>query len=213
MFTQTLLPDTLRAIKLAASVPVVKRAYLAGGTALALQLGHRISIDLDFFTQEEFDEKAVATQMRGLSQFKEERVGWRTILGRLGKTRFSIFYYQYRLLEKCQVFEGIQVASNRDIAAMKLQAISDRGTKRDFIDLYFLAKEFSLESMLSFYDQKYGSLEERLYHLIKSLGYFDDAEGEDMPQMLVSVDWEEVKAFFRKEVRRLAQEKLLSQAK
>ncbi len=208
MYAKALLPDTLRAIQLATTIATLKRAYLAGGTALALQLGHRLSEDLDFFTQEEFDENILSTSLIKIHSFKEDRRDWRTILGFIGKTKFSIFYYPYKLIEKPHEFKGIHVLGKKDIAAMKLHAISDRGVKRDFIDLFFLTKEFSLDQIFNFYDKKYGSLEEKIYHFIKSLSYFDDAEPEKMPAMLKPTEWEEVKDFFRQESIRLAKEKL-----
>ncbi len=208
MFTKTLLPDTLRAFKLTAEIDIVKNSYLAGGTALALHLGHRISVDLDFFTLEEFDEKVALQNLKKLPEFKEDGTAWRTIWGTIGNTKFSLFYYQYPLIKKTVLFEGIQIISKEDIAAMKIHALEDRGTKRDFVDLYFLAKEFSLEQMLEFYDQKYGVLKEHLYIILRSLNYFTDAEMDKMPKMLISVSWEEIKEFFTLQTRKLT-EKLL----
>ncbi len=208
MFTKTLLPDTLWAIKLAATIPTVQRAYLAGGTALALQLGHRMSVDLDFFTKEKFDENLVATELSQLSLFQEDQRAWASVLGRISKTRFSIFYYKYKIIDPLITFEGINLIGKKDIAAMKIHAISDRGVKRDFIDVFMLAKEFTIDQMFNFYEEKYGSLDDKLYQLIKGLSYFADAEDDDMPEMLLPVKWEEVKDFFRQESRRLASEKL-----
>ena len=96
---------------------------------------------------------------------------------------------------------GIELASLKDIAAMKLAAIMDRGTKRDFVDLYFLVKNnISLDEMFVFYDKKFNALESNLYSLLKSLTYFDDAEKSDMPQMLKKISWEKVKEFLKKKV-------------
>ncbi len=207
MFTKTLLPDTLRAIKISSTIPTVQKAYLAGGTALALQIGHRISVDLDFFTSEKFDENLIATDLSKFPEFMEEQRAWATVLGRISKTKFSIFYYKHKLIDQMLDFEGIKIAGKKDIAAMKIHAVSNRGLKRDFIDVFMLAKDFSLYQMLRFYDEKYGVLEERFYQLIKGLSYFDDA-GDDMPRMLVPVDWEEVKEYFRSETKKLTQKKL-----
>ena len=209
MFTKTLLPDTLRGIKLVSDFPEIQKAYLAGGTALALQIGHRISIDLDFFTQNEFSKTQVLAKLSSLKDFVEEgTVKW-TIWGKIGKTKFSIFYYKYPLLEKTRLFEGIQLASLADIAAMKIHAISDRGTRRDFIDTFFLSKKYNLEEMLSFYQKKYGVLEDHLYSILRSLDYFEDAEKEtQMPNMITDVDWEKIKDYFRNEARLLTKKKL-----
>ncbi len=138
MFTKALLPDTLRAIKLVSSIPKIQEAYLAGGTALVLQL-----------------------------------------------------------------------ASLADIDAMKIHAIERRGTRRDFVDVCFLSKKYTLEQMLEFYQKKYGVLEDHLYAILRALDYFEDAEKEsDMPKMLTEVNWEEVKEYIRRETYRLAQKKL-----
>lgn len=209
MFTKALLPDTLRAIKLISDFPEIKNSYLAGGTALALQLGHRISVDLDFFAQEEFDEAEIATKLASLSKFVAEGTAKWTVWGKIGQTRFSLFYYEYPLLEPPSSFEKIRLASLVDIAAMKIHAIEDRGTKRDFVDVYFLSQKYSLEEMLGFYQKKYSVLEDHLYSILRSLDYFEDAEKENqMPKMLIDVNWEEIKKYFQKETHRLIEKKL-----
>jgi len=211
MFEQTILPDTLRAIELVAKIPLITNAaYLAGGTALALQLGHRISVDLDFFTSEKFEAKTLDTQLKQYPEFIHEGVGWGTVWGKLGETKFSYFYYDYPLLFDTYDFLGIKLADKRDIAAMKVVAIGDRGTKRDFVDLWFLAQEYSLDQILEFYDQKYHKLESNLYHIIRSLSFFDEAERETSQlDMLKPLNWKEVKVFFSGEAKRLAKERLL----
>lgn len=208
MFTQAILPDAIRGIQLVSRVSLVQKAYLAGGTALALQLGHRVSEDLDFFTGEEFDEQQLLVELEGLGLIRES-VGWRTINGRINKTKFSIFYYKYPLLSETLEFEGIKLASKQDIAAMKIHAMEDRGVKRDFIDLFFLAREFTIDQMLEYYDRKYGVLEDRVFHIIKSMGYFDEADNDDWkPEMIKEVEWGQVKNFFEAEAKRLARERL-----
>ncbi len=204
MFTKTLLPDTLRAIELISDIPIIKKAYLVGGTALALHLGHRISVDLDFFTQEALEEQILSANLHKLPEFKEDGVAWRTVWGKIGETKFSLFYYKYPLLAKTHLLMGINLLDVKDLAAMKVAALGDRGTKRDFIDLYFLSKKYSLDEILEFYNQKYGDLEDKIYHLVRSFDYFDDAEVDDLPQMLIPVSWEEVKEFFHRESMRLA---------
>lgn len=87
---------------------------------------------------------------------------------------------------------------------MKIQALGDRGTKRDFIDLFFLSKIYSFDEMLKFYDQKYGDLDDKLYHLVRSFDYFADAETEKLPKTLINASWVEVKKFFHQESMRLS---------
>lgn len=208
MFTKALLPDTLRAIKLVSKINIINKSYLAGGTALALHLGHRISVDLDFFTPKVFDENVLSSELETLLEFKKEGVAWRTVWGEVGKTKFSIFYYKHPLIKKTVDFEDIKVLQKEDIAAMKIHSLEDRGSKRDFFDLYFLAKEFSLDQILDFYDQKYSSLADHLYSIIRSFDYFVDAEIDADPQMIIPVSWQEVKGFFRKQAMELAKNKL-----
>ncbi|MBI3985019.1 MAG: nucleotidyl transferase AbiEii/AbiGii toxin family protein [Candidatus Levybacteria bacterium] len=209
MFTKTLLPDTLRAIKLVSDFPEIQKAYLVRGTALALQIEHRTSIDLDFFTQDEFNEAKLSTKLASFQEFLQAGTAKWTVWGKIGQTKFSIFYYKYPLLEKTTSYEGIQLANLSDIAAMKIHAISDRGTKRDFVDVYFLSKKYTLLEMLGFYQRKYGVLEDHLYSIMRSLDYFEDAEKEsDMPKMKISVNWQEIKDYFSKETYRLTRKKL-----
>jgi hypothetical protein len=209
MFTKTLLPDTFRAIQLVSGISEIKEAYLAGGTALALQLGHRISVDLDFFTRHEFNEKALAAKPTSLPEFVQAGTAKWTVQGKIKHTKFSIFYYEYPLLEPPLLFKNIQLTSLADIAAMKIHALESRGTRRDFVDVYFLAQKYTLEEMLTFYQKKCAVLEDRLYSILRALDYFEDAEQEKkMSKMIATVTWKEIKGYFRKETRRLAEKKL-----
>jgi len=183
----------------------MRNAYLAGGTALALQLGHRLSYDLDFFTPLEFDEQLLLPEIEKISAFKLEKISWRTILGKFSAVRFSIFYYKYPALYAPKRFGKINVSDVRDIAGMKIAAIASRGTKRDFVDLYFICKEVvPLNKAIRLYERKYKNLTATAMHIMKSLVYFDDAESEEMPQMLKKVEWGDIKKYFEKEVKKLA---------
>lgn len=204
MFTNTLSPNTLRGIKLIGNEKWLNFAYLAGGTALALRLGHRKSLDLDFFTPEKFDEQIILNKLQETGQYKVRQTAWQTVKGRLFEISFSLFYYKYPIQDQTDDFLGINIASLKDIAAMKINAIEGRGSKRDFIDLYFLSQNFSLEEMLEFYDLKYDCLKEHKYSILKSLNYFEDAESENPPQMIKEIDWNKIKDFFQKESKRLS---------
>lgn len=209
MFTKTLSQNAAAALALLGKYGVLKDAYLAGGTACALQLGHRVSLDLDFFTEKEFPTEIVLKQLEQLSGFKLDETAKWTILGSFPKVKFSYFYYPYPIIKKTSLFSEINIASLEDIAAMKIAAICDRGTKRDFIDLYFLIKKrFPLEKILRFYDQKYNKLSNNIYHIIRSLSYFTDADSQDSPKMLIPVSWEEVKKFSQNQILELTREKL-----
>ncbi|MEA3369546.1 MAG: nucleotidyl transferase AbiEii/AbiGii toxin family protein [Candidatus Ratteibacteria bacterium] len=179
-------------------------AYLAGGTACALQIGHRISVDLDFFTAREFDPKELIRSLKGIGKFEVEKQSWGTIMGTLEGIRFSLFVYKYPALFPYKAMFQINILDLRDIAAMKIDAISTRGIKRDFIDLYFICQEgISLKEALSFYDRKYGTSASQIVHIQKSLVYFIDAEATTVPKMLRKADWRKIKEYFQNEVRKL----------
>ena len=185
-------------------MPAIGQFYLAGGTALTLYLGHRVSFDLDFFAQGDFDELLLIQQLPSLGKFELEKKSPQSILGLLSNVKISFLGYRYPLLFPFQTLEDIKIADVRDIVCMKIDAISSRGTKRDFIDVYFVVKEIMpLEEILRLFVQKYAAINYNLMHIKKSLVFFDDAESESMPKMLKQVEWEEVKNFFKEEIIRL----------
>lgn len=205
MFTKTLSKKTKRALALLGDSHLLGFAYLAGGTACALQIGHRISIDLDFFTPKKFDAKQIIQSLKAVGKFELEQQSWGTILGTLDDVRFSLFLYEYPVLFSFKTFHGIHIADLRDIAAMKIDAIASRGLKRDFVDLYFLCKNgLSLKEMLGFYGRKYVVPTSHFLHLQKSLVYFTDADVNVMPKMLKTGDWKTIKKFFETEVKELS---------
>lgn len=204
MFTETLFGNAKENLAILGDSKILEKAYLAGGTAAALQLGHRISIDLDFFTPADFIPKKFAKELAELGEFDEEQASKGTIIGKFREIRFSLFIYKYPLLYSFKNIFEIKIADLRDIAAMKIDAIATRGAKRDFIDLYFISQKYPLKDLLRCYDRKFRKLASNLIHIKKSLVYFDDAEIENMPQMLKELDWQEVKNFFEAEVKRLA---------
>lgn len=204
MFTETLFGNTKKALAVLGKSHLMSKAYLAGGTACALQIGHRISVDLDFFTPEEFDAKELGRTLEKIGRFKLDKQSWGTILGDFEKVKFSVFVYKYPVLVPFKSLFDINILDLRDIAAMKIDAISTRGIRRDFIDLYFICqKGISLKEILSLYDRKYGTLASNLVHIQKSLVYFVDAEMAAMPKMLKEVAWGKVKKYFEDEVKRL----------
>lgn len=210
MFTRAISHDATNALAILGKSGILNDAYLAGGTACALHLNHRFSLDLDFFTNVEFPTKIVVDQLKKLNGFTLQQIVKWTVLGSFPNVKFSYFYYPYPLIAETTKFANIRIASLADISAMKIAAICDRGTKRDFIDLYVIIKQtFSLDKVLDFYDQKYQKLSNNLYTIIKSLHYFKDAEEEkEFPKMITDISWDEVKVFFEKEVKRLSREML-----
>src|SRR3989339_904244 len=206
MFPGTLSRHAQDTLALLGKQDFLKISYLAGGSSLALQIGHRRSIDFDFFTNKEFGSIEIKKKLQLIGKYEVKNETPKTMVGEFNKVKFSLFYYSYQLVDKTTNFIGINLASIKDIAAMKLAAITDRGTKKDYIDLYFLAKnKFTFEKMFTFYKKKYKIFESNKLTLLKALQYFEDADGSDMPEMIEKINWEEVKKFFRKETIRLAE--------
>ena len=207
MFEAVLSENAKNALAILGKSGILKNAYMAGGTGLALQIGHRLSFDFDFFTTNKFDAVILTQRIKELMpEFKLERQDWGTILGDMGGSRFSLFYYTYPLLFVTQSFMGVDISDIKDIAAMKIAAISDRGAKKDFIDLYFIIKiekKLTLKECLELYDKKFNTLKQNKIHILKSMLYFEDAEKQAGIKMIKKVEWQEVVKFFIREVRAL----------
>lgn len=183
---------------------MLKNFYLAGGTGAALQLRHRVSLDLDFFTRKDIDAKILIQKIKTLGIFSIERETENTIIGIFSGTRVSFLKYDYPLLFDLKQIKGVNVADLRDIGCMKTDAISSRGMKRDFIDLFFICKELiSLKDLLSLFKKKYNSVNYNMLHILKSLAYFEDAENNPMPKMIVPTSWQEVKSFFKEGIKKI----------
>lgn len=190
---KTVESNTLELLKKLTQEPFLAKTRLVGGTALALQYGHRMSIDLDFFGIIEEDSiaiKEVLSNIGKTSVFKETtNIKIYTVNG----IKVDFVNYKYPWIDTIIEKDGLRLASPKDIAAMKINAIEGRGTKKDFIDMYFLLKHYSLEEILTFYAKKYP--ENSQFRALMSLSYFEDAEKELMPKMFCSIEWEEMKDF------------------
>lgn len=208
MFTVGLSKDTQGNLAILGKHSLIKPFYLAGGTACSLYFGHRFSFDLDFFTLHPFDPKLITRNLNPLGRLSVDQDDEGTFLGYLNGVKISFFIYPYKLLYKPNIYKNVKIADMRDIACMKIDALSTRGAKRDFIDLFFICKNYNLINLFSFFKKKYSGVNYNLFHIIKSLSYFASAEEQDMPQMTQKVSWEEVKEFFRKEVKKISQELL-----
>ena len=210
MFEKVLSKNAKESLALLGKNRILTDSYMAGGTALALQIGHRFSYDFDFFTTKEFNGNTLVQRIKKqISGFQLEKKEWGTILGNIGETKFSLFFYDYPLLFDTHNFGNIKIADIKDIAPMKIAAISDRGTKRDFIDLYFIIKIekiLTLQEALELYNKKFKTLKQNKVHILKSLRYFDDAESGKAPKMIKKVSWKDVKDFFEKEVKKMSKD-------
>ena len=176
--------------------------YLAGGTGLALQAGHRSSVDLDFFTtQGKFNNSVLLTRLNGqnwLTTTNEEG----TIYGELLGAKVSFIAYSFfKPALPFLYFGNVKVLRAQDIAVMKVIAISQRGKKRDFFDLYWCCKNIeSLEEIISRLKTQYPGVAHNFHHILKSLTYFTDARKDPLPKILFRTSWPEVKKFFQKKV-------------
>ena len=178
---------------------------LAGGTGLALQLGHRFSEDLDFFSSEPFDTDRLIEWLSNVGPLSIQSRSSGTLHSVLGGLRISFLGAQAPLVYTGTPYRGLALADPRDIAVMKLVAIGGRGSRKDFVDLYFfLQAGGSLRSTLDLVRHRFERVDYNEYHLLKSLVYFEDAETEPMPRMLREVSWSAIKDKIVTEVRRLS---------
>ena len=193
--------DTLRALHTHAALGSF---YLAGGTGLALRMGHRLSVDLDFFAPDRFNEEDVIQEIEAMPEFALVERGPHTAHATIRGIKVSLLGYPYPLLFPCERFLDTPVADPRDIACMKITAIASRGTKRDFVDLYVASRAFGLDHILGRFHEKYARTGYNRMHILKSLTFFDDAEKDPMPHMLVPITWPEVRRFFEQRATKLA---------
>lgn len=198
LYYETIDSKTLELLKRLQSVSAFSLLRLVGGTSLALQVGHRKSIDIDLFGNIQADEFSISKKLNEIGKVtilkKSENINIYLING----VKVDIVNYHYPWIEDSILEDRITLAGKKDIAAMKLAAITGRGTKKDFIDLYFLLQSFSLSEIFSFYNQKFNDGSEFL--VIKSLSYFEDANEDEDPLMLHSITWEEIKEFIKNEL-------------
>ena len=177
--------------------------YLAGGTALALQAGHRKSLDLDFFTKlKNFDIEELQEHYSGNSNWTETFSRKNTIYGELFGAKVSFIAYPVFIPKQEFIQHGtICVLQPLDIAVMKITAISQRGRKRDFFDLYWCSKNIEpLENIIRKLPAQYPSIVNNYHHILKALVYFEDAESDPEPEIYFDANWKKVKSFFKKEV-------------
>jgi hypothetical protein len=180
------------------TLATVRTFYLAGGTGLALQLGHRRSVDFDFFRPQHFEPGDLLQQFGALGTVVARRAEVDTLTVDIDGVSTSFFAYTAPLLRPLLASPwSLNLAAIADIAAMKLSAIAGRGSRKDFMDLYCICRrELNLAQILQLFDEKFRGIPYERYHVMKSLTYFDDAEAEPMPEMVQPVSWDEVKRFF-----------------
>lgn len=182
--------------------------YLAGGTALTLQFDHRTSVDLDFFTpQKDFDAEFISTTLLPY-KWVVTRTDKGTLYGELEETKISFISYPYFVPKQPYVTYGnLNILNTRDIAVMKIIAISQRGRKRDFFDLYwYTTQKEPLIDVINRVAAQYPNLKHNFHHIIKSLIFFEEAEEDPDPQIFFDATWEDIKQYFLKIVPDIADE-------
>ncbi|MBI5218928.1 MAG: nucleotidyl transferase AbiEii/AbiGii toxin family protein [Bacteroidia bacterium] len=179
---------------------------LVGGTALGLQLGHRISVDLDLFTDKIFNPSEIRMlleQHYQLQDVSENKGGLNQKIAYPENSnnyiKVDIVKYSYQLINPPLNIDGIRLLSKEDIIPMKLAAIANRGAKKDFYDIYFLLQEYTLKEMISSFEQKFSNYNN--FYVIKSLTYFEDAENDISPKCLKKCSWDEIKQFIQIKVK------------
>lgn len=182
--------------------------YLAGGTALALHIGHLTSLDFDFYTEKPFDPSKLREEFdRVFKKVREIYIADDRLELEVNNIMISFFKYPYPLIRPLEKLEGIDIASKEDIAAMKMIAFSQRGKRRDFIDIYFIIKEIGLKNILEFTKKKYPMF--NIYVGLQGLVYFRDADNDlekDRFRMLKDVRWQDIKNYILKEINKVRHE-------
>ncbi len=201
LFTATVKPELLELLNAMMNESTFDSFVLVGGTSLALQYGHRDSIDLDFFGNQPIDEDLFLSKLSLLGCVQMIKKSDNVLICSVNDIKVDLVSYPYTWIGPVIHVNKLRLASDRDIAAMKLNAIAGRGSKKDFIDLYFILQRFSLNEVISFYNEKYpdGSL----FMVLKSLSYFEDADLELSPKMYIDVQWDEIKAFISEQIKHI----------
>jgi predicted nucleotidyltransferase component of viral defense system len=202
LYLQAIEPGTLELLKKIMNEKMFNDFFLVGGTGLSLQIGHRISEDLDLFTQHDFSIDQIKPVLEGLGKMKLTGESRNTMNCYLEGIKVDMITYKYPFVQDLIQDKGIRIASIPDIAAMKLSAIAQRGAKKDFFDLYFLLKTYNFDQLFTFFRLKFPSID--IFHILRSLIYFDDAENEADPKKIINISWKTVKAEITKSVKQFS---------
>lgn len=195
---KTIEPGTLELLKSLMLESEFSQLRLVGGTSLALQYGHRVSIDLDFFGKIQTDDDTIKSILHKYGTLKVIKESANIKVYILNNIKIDIVNYNYKWIDAPLSEEDIRLATPKDIAAMKVNAIAGRGSKKDFIDMYFLLQHYSLSDIISFYEEKYP--ESSVFRALMSLTYFEDAEEQIMPKMFSETSWDTIKEHIIKTV-------------
>lgn len=192
LFKNTVSPECFELLKAINASPAFNKFALAGGTSLSLRLGHRLSIDLDFFLETDFESEKLAEIIT--EELKNNTIlilEKNTVNVVVNGIKVQFLGHLYATLKPYEILEDTKHYSFEDITAMKLNAIANRGDKKDFWDYSFLLEKFSPLDTLAFFQRKYKQRDP--WHVIKSLSYFQDANNQPDPVIIKSTSWQEVK--------------------
>ena len=193
---ETVDEGTLELLKQLQSLSILSEMRLVGGTSLALQIGHRKSIDIDLFGNLSAEYENLIDELKTLGEVVPLKNSKNIHSLLINNIKVDIVNYEYKWLSNKITNDNIHLATIEDIAAMKLNAIIGRGSKKDFIDLFFILKDYSLATIMGFYTKKYNDVSTFL--VLKSLTYFEDADIEEMPFMFNNITWQAVKDNIKK---------------
>ncbi len=197
-------PETLELLNKLMLLSELQNFFLVGGTALALQLGHRISVDLDLFTLNDFNTKNIFEKLNSQFEIVNSNEASNTLNFDIvfpekseNIVKIDLIKYPYPLIKPILKIDNIRLLSILDIIPMKLSAVAGRGSKKDFYDIFYLLKIYSLGTMFELFNEKFPNTNE--FQILKSLTYFNDAEIEPSPQMIERVEWDIVKSKIKDE--------------
>ena len=193
---ETVDTDTLELLKKIQALSIFNAMRLVGGTSLALQIGHRKSIDIDLFGNLPVEYEHLIDELKTLGKVIPLKNSKNIHSFLINNIKVDIVNYDYRWLRNEILNDNICLATIEDIAAMKLNAIIGRGSIKDFVDLFYILKQYSLSEILKFYDNKYHDGSRFL--VLKSLVYFEDADKQEMPYMFRDITWQSVKGNIKK---------------
>lgn len=196
---RTIEPHTLELLRALMQEAALSELRLVGGTALALQYGHRSSVDLDLFGKIDVDGYELQSILSKYGVLKVENETKIIHQYYIDNIKVDVVNYPFEWINPIIEEDGIRLASPIDIAAMKVNAIEGRGTKKDFIDMYMLLQHYSLKEIIAFYQQKYPNYS--IFRALRSLTYFEDAEDQFMPRMFIEDTWENMKLYITNQVK------------
>lgn len=201
LYFETVEPGTLSLLREVMSISALADFHLVGGTALALQYGHRVSIDLDLFNSRPFDNDEV---MQVLEENFSHRLAVRTsnkvgIFCFIDDIKVDIVRYPFRMIREQLLLDGIRMYAPEDIMAMKAQAIFGRAKKKDFWDIAELLQHYSVADFIQCHQEKYPT-QQLLISVPQAMVYFDEVKDDEDPVSLKGQTWMSVKAFISRKV-------------